>query len=433
MLLSLHPGVISLREKTGAGPSVVIAGDTCPWASGIREIESGRTSEILGEVRPFINSADLRIVQFETPLADSDSPINKSGPNLRCPVVCRELLRDTFDVALLANNHIGDHGPQACLETVCHLHEIGVATAGVGATCQDAMAPLFLEREGMRIAILNFAEHEFGTATSDAAGSAPLDMMANLEVLRNAKREATLVFVVLHGGSERYPYPTPSMVERCRSFAEAGASLVMNIHTHCPQGIEVWNGTPIVYCPGNLYFPWADLSSPHLLATWWLGYLPKFHCDAQGVHALELLPYHSDNHAVKRLAPREETQFFEYMNRLSAPLDVTEPGAALPPDILRLYKIWVASGVGDSHVRLLKESLDAYPGDWNEHHILHSLLPARNLFSCETHRELMETYFRMIENHEVERFAALKEEVLAHQRPDYGTHYWEEFRGKGEE
>lgn len=414
MLLSLHPGVISLREKRGAGPSVVIAGDTCPWASGVQEIESGRTASILEEVRPFIDSAQLRIVQFETPLADTDSPINKSGPNLRCPVLCRELLRGAFDVALLANNHIGDHGPQACLDTVRHLNEIGVATAGAGATRQDASAPIFLESEGMRIAILNFAEHEFGTATEDAAGSAPLDMKANLEALQSAKQEASLVFVILHGGSERYPYPVPSMVERCRSFAEAGASLVMNIHTHCPQGIEVWNGAPIVYCPGNLYFPWEDLSSPHLLATWWLGYLPKFHCDSQGVHALELLPYHSDNHSVKRLTSQEETQFFEYMNLLSAPL-------ADDGEIRRLYKIWAASGVGDLHVRLLKESLEAYPGDLNKYEVVHSLLPARNLFSCETHRELMETYFRMIETHEVERFAELKDEVLVLQRPGYGA------------
>lgn len=105
-----------------------------------------------------------------------------------------------------------------------------------------------------------------------------MDEMADLLQIRSERRENDVVLVVVHGGNEYNPIPSPRMRKLYSAFARAGASAVVNIHTHCPQGIELVENVPIVYCPGNFFFPsvsgapfdphqfwWSGLSSPHFL------------------------------------------------------------------------------------------------------------------------------------------------------------------------
>ena len=419
MRFHLKEGLIPVRKQKGNGFSAVVAGDCCPWEQGIEIIQAGKADTILEEVTPFIDSADVRIIQFEAPLSDTDSPIDKSGPNLRCPVICRELLRNRFDVALLANNHTGDHGGEVCLRTMELLHEAGIRTVGAGANLEAASEPLFLEKNGIRLALLNFAEHEFGTATGTRAGCAGLDPDKIISAIQRARKTADVVMLVLHGGHERNPFPSPRMVKTFRSFAEAGASAVINIHTHCPEGIEIWKGCPIVYCPGNFYFPWRDLTADHLLATWWLGYLPKFHCDREGVYAMELQPYRFDNTKIYRL--KETGAFFRYMNELSEPLENLER-------LAHLFKVWAAAGNGHQYISILRDYLNEYTADFGNRAFVRKMLPPRNIFSCESHRDMMETYLRMIENYEVEKYGGLRPEISDFQSPEFAFKYWEWMR-----
>ncbi|MBR1609216.1 MAG: CapA family protein, partial [Kiritimatiellae bacterium] len=87
---------------------IAVAGDFCPGPNGSRAAAGGRASGVLAPLAPFLSDADLRLVQFETPLAPSPSPIPKTGPNLLSAPESAEVLRGLFDVALLANNHVGD-------------------------------------------------------------------------------------------------------------------------------------------------------------------------------------------------------------------------------------------------------------------------------------------------------------------------------------
>ena len=56
--------------------------------------------------------------------------------------------------------------------------EAGLKTVGAGENLKAAAEPLCLETHGDRIAVLNFAEHEFGSATAQDAGCAVLDPLS---------------------------------------------------------------------------------------------------------------------------------------------------------------------------------------------------------------------------------------------------------------
>ena len=130
---------------------------------------SGHKPELTEEIRPFVASSDLKLMQWETTLTDAETPIDKCGPNLKCRPECLNLAKALgIDVTLLANNHIGDFGPDVVMETIAHIEKAGFRHVGAGKDLADACKPLRLECAGKKIVLLNYAENEFGTATAQA-------------------------------------------------------------------------------------------------------------------------------------------------------------------------------------------------------------------------------------------------------------------------
>jgi poly-gamma-glutamate synthesis protein (capsule biosynthesis protein) len=338
---------------------------------------------------------------------------------LKCPPECIDFVKESgFDMALLGNNHIGDHGPDVAMETISHFNKAGIKTIGAGKNLAEANSPLKIQCQNINVAILNFAENEFGTAKKDSAGCAPLDPIENIKTIKDTAKTADLVFVIIHGGHERNPVPSPRMIKTYRAFAEAGASMVMNIHTHCPEGIELWNGVPIVYSPGNFFFPWSDLTSDHLTAMWWSGYLPKFHCDRDGVYALEIMPYRFDNERLYELTVAEKEGFYSYVANLNRLISE-------PEEVQRCFEGWVAQH-GSFYISLLRDRFAAWPIDLDNRDAVRALLPPRNCFTCESHNDLITNYLRLIEENRVAKALKYWPKLEKFQHPDWADKYWQE-------
>ena len=388
----LEEGLLNLREADGATVRVVVAGDTCPQlfeASAVPDILSGRGPGILRGVAPFLDDADLRVVQWEVVLTDAETPIDKTGPNLKVPPACAALaVQGRFDVALLANNHAGDYGPETALATRAHLERRGVATVGMGADLQEAVRPLSIERAGFRIGIVNIAENEYGLARPERAGGAPLDLPANLRAIARAADANDLVLVFLHGGTETFPAPSPRIVGTCRAFVEGGAHAVVCIHSHCPQGLEVYEGAPIVYCPGNFFFPRAPYNPS---SFWWSGYLPKFTFDRRGAVSVEIEPYRfrPDPWRIEPLQGGQRTAFLRYLSELSELI-------ARPGELRRLFEAWAAKR-GQNLLKGICGGDIPWPKDLQDRAQVKAVLGLRNLLTCEAHHELLATALRLLE------------------------------------
>ena len=337
----------------------------------------------------------MRLVQFETPLTRTAAPILKTGPNLISAPESADILRGLFDVALLANNHIGDQGPDMVLETIRELHARGFATVGAGANRAEASAPLRLAAGGRDIAILNFAEFEFGIAEEATPGAAPQRPAADARAVAAEAAAGRTVIVVLHGGHEHFPFPSPRLRDLCRSLAEAGASLVVNCHEHCPQGVEWHHGIPIVYCPGNLWFPpWNESVAKGFPLLWNYGYIAKILFDDDGPFALELLPIHADRDVVRPLEGAAREAFLDYIACLSEPIGDDAR-------LRSLFEAWCT----DNGRKYLRISTTPLPEDWKREHRANNwespiadprpFLEMRNIFTCESHHDLVRTYLRL--------------------------------------
>src|SRR4030042_2350299 len=202
--------------------------------------------------------ADFRIVNLETPITikNKQNKILKTGPHL-CTTkatILPSLEKLRINLVTLANNHIMDYGRPGLLDTLTSLKGAEIATVGAGLNLRDAARPFILEKERLRIGILNFAENEWASATTRKPGANPLDLIENHKQIHEAKKMSEFVIVIIHGGHEYCHFPSPKMTKLYRFYADSGASVIVGHHPHCISGYEVYKGVPIFYSLGNFIF-----------------------------------------------------------------------------------------------------------------------------------------------------------------------------------
>lgn len=240
---------------------VLVAGDFVP-ARRLTGLATMDSRALFGEFAETIGEADLAVLNLEAPLCEPLQAIEKTGPNMYAPVEGAEFLANAgFNLATLANNHIFDFGAQGLESTMAALDDINVAHVGAGANLKQAAEPYVAECDGIKLAVLNFAENEWSTTRGSSAGACPIDPVANFRAIRDAARQVDHVIVISHGGHEMNALPSPRMKQLYRFYVEAGASAVVNHHTHCVSGYEVHEGAPIFYSLGNFLFDSFDLRS----------------------------------------------------------------------------------------------------------------------------------------------------------------------------
>lgn len=209
-------------------------------------------------VEDLFQQADYRVVNLEAPftLNESKNRIHKTGPHLRmsAETVIPYLKQLKVDVVTMANNHILDYGTKGLLDTLFSLEQNNIAYVGAGRNLREASQFLTFEKDGLRVAILNFCENEWSIAEPGSPGANPMDIIDNAAQIRKAKETHSKVVCVVHGGHEYYNLPSPRMQKQYRFYVEQGADVVIGHHTHCIGGSEVYKGVPICYSLGNFLF-----------------------------------------------------------------------------------------------------------------------------------------------------------------------------------
>lgn len=214
--------------------------------------------KIDSEVFNIFNDSDLNIVNLECPVtsASEDHKIIKTGPHIKGNKESISNVLKSLNIGLvtLANNHILDYGEKGLLDTVSFCEEIKIDTCGAGQRLNSASTTYTRKINGLTIAILNFAENEWSSASTNSAGANPLDLVDNVKQIQQAKLNSDVVLVIIHGGHEYYNLPSPRIQKQYRFYAENGADLIVAHHPHCISGHEIHNGVPIYYSLGNFLF-----------------------------------------------------------------------------------------------------------------------------------------------------------------------------------
>ncbi len=306
------------RTSPAARPlrtSVLIASDWAPIRA-FDPIVRADPSSIYGDLLPVIQAADLRIVNCECALTTADKPACKSGAVFKgAPDHVAGLTAVPFDVACLANNHVLDYGVAGLRESLAVLRQHGIRTVGAGLTEDRAYEPLSVATNGLTIHVVNVSEGEDLTASHGGPGVFGWDIPRAADAIRRCRKAGGAVIAVAHCGLEYVPYPPPYVVNAFRAMVDAGADAVIGHHPHVPQGVEWYQGKPIVYSLGNFVF-----YQPTDLYHRKIGMCATVRFEGRSVSGLDLHPYRITDTGLRALDVHEEAEFQRTMARLSRPL-----------------------------------------------------------------------------------------------------------------
>lgn len=235
---------------------VLLTGDFCPQDQFNEALNSKEWSALIGrELSKKIDESDLTITNLECSITNSNNPIYKTGPALKGDLKAVHFLKEVgFNLVTLANNHIMDYGVKGLGDTLKALEDNQINYVGAGKNCKTASEWHELNYNGLRLAVLNFAENEWSTNNKFGAGANPIDPTANYRTIQSAKGKVDRVLVICHSGHEMYQLPSPRMKKLFQFYVDMGADAVVNHHPHVISGFEEYKGKPIYYSLGNFLF-----------------------------------------------------------------------------------------------------------------------------------------------------------------------------------
>jgi poly-gamma-glutamate capsule biosynthesis protein CapA/YwtB (metallophosphatase superfamily) len=264
-----HPGRLDIRARV---PGV---GASAPLPVTVRPLRLASVGDInLGDVPgeaiaangprwPWtsvgrrLRAADIAFGNLECAISRRGEPFPKEFTFRGTPQALRGLRRNTgMDVLNLANNHVGDYGRAAMLDTVRGVERFGMRAVGAGSDLRRALAPQVVERLGLRVAFVGFSEIapiEFA-ATDETPGTAWATPESVAAAVRAARRRADVVVATFHWGIEKAPYESAAQQTLAHTAAAAGAHLVIGAHPHVLQPVRREGAALVAYSLGNFVF-----------------------------------------------------------------------------------------------------------------------------------------------------------------------------------
>ena len=221
----------------------------------------------LRALAPMLRRADITVGTLESTLSTDGSPTQGGDSFAADPGVLVGLARSGFDALSLANNHVGDYGDRALLDTVRAFAGSGIRPFGAGRDLARATRPAVVQRDGVRVGFLGFnAIGETPRAAPGTPGALsvrmpprtgplqPADLAHVLAAVRRLDRRVDVVVVLPHWGTQYTHSPEPVQRHVGRRLVDAGADLVVGGHPHWVQSVERYDGATIAHSLGNAVF-----------------------------------------------------------------------------------------------------------------------------------------------------------------------------------
>jgi len=264
---------------------------------------------VLAPMSERLAAADITVGNLESTLSDDGAPTQGGDSFHAPPSVRRDLRAAGFDALSLANNHAGDYGDRALVDTVDLLHAGGLPTFGAGRDLAEAQRPVVVERHGVRFGFLGFnaigETPEAGPGQPGALSvsmpprTGPLDRAELDRVLtdvRRLSRRVDAVVVLPHWGTQYTHRPDPIQHRVARELVRAGADLVVGGHPHWVQGAEQVGDALVVHSLGNFTF---DMTTPQTRE----GLVLEATFSGGRVVAADFVPYRMDAEDAPRVVP----------------------------------------------------------------------------------------------------------------------------------
>jgi hypothetical protein len=216
---------------------------------GVAPIARADPWSIFSDTKTVLAEADLAVANMESPL--TRRPHRAENPNAleALPSTARVLRAAGFDAMSVANNHAGDAGPGTAADSARALRSAGIVPVGLTSD------PVLFRRQGVSIAVLAF---DASPPRAAGLGIATWDPEIVRASVAEARAEADIVAVSLHGGTDYRPEADPYLARLGTHLARWGADIVWGHGPHLSQPVRsvrsAGRSTVVATSLGNLVF-----------------------------------------------------------------------------------------------------------------------------------------------------------------------------------
>lgn len=268
-------GVLATMTRPAAAPTgltVAAAAETTPQAQSDQKrftmiavgdlmtdrnvgeaiLRNGALS-ILAKVRDLTRAADVSFANLECPLSTVGPHAPKDCVFRARPETVAVVKDGGFDVVSLANNHTLNAGREGVLQTLDVLDKQGIAYCGARRDRTKGGEATYLEvgDSGATVGFIAATDLSFEHGSYNKVDPDRANLTAQIQT---AKARCDIVCVSIHWGDEYQSLPNQRQRNTAHAAVRAGADLILGHHPHTLQGIEVYQGKPILYSMGNFVF-----------------------------------------------------------------------------------------------------------------------------------------------------------------------------------
>ncbi len=205
-------------------------------------------------LEPYLKDADLVIGNLEVTFG---GPPFKGYPQFSSPDALADALKEAgFDILITANNHALDRRQAGLERTLNQLDRRGILHTG---TFTDSIEralhyPLVVEKNGIRIALLNYTYGTNGLKVPNPSIVNRIDTaLIHQDLIKAASAEPDLILVTMHWGNEYQLTESRQQRELAAFLFEHGADAIIGSHPHVVQPIHGEDrGNLVAFSVGNL-------------------------------------------------------------------------------------------------------------------------------------------------------------------------------------
>ncbi len=210
-------------------------------------------------VKPLIQSADIAIANLEVTLGGKPYT---GYPRFSAPDAYAKAAVDAgFHVLLTANNHTCDRDKKGIVRTLDVLDQLQVHHTGTyrNKTERDSTNPLILEKNGIKLAMLNYTYGLNGNTVPPPTIVNLIDTNIIINDLKQAQlKQADLIIVTMHWGQEYQRTQNKGQEDLAKLCFTHGADIIIGSHPHV---IEPMYAGPASKFKGPVYFSLGNFIS----------------------------------------------------------------------------------------------------------------------------------------------------------------------------
>lgn len=262
-LKALHISILFLLLTPGYSQSdtsrmtLTFAGDVMGHDTQIRSAYNDQTNDfdynrVFKYITPHLSPADFTLANLEVTLGITPY---KGYPQFSSPPALASALKNAgVDVLVTANNHSCDRGGKGIVRTLDILDSLKIDHTGTFRNREERQKfqPLILEKNGIRVAVLNYAYGTNGIPVPSPTIVNLIDkknILADIEQAKKGYVDKILVF--MHWGLEYQHNPSKEQQELYQFCVKNGADIVIGSHPHVIQRMEKNDEGFIAYSLGN--------------------------------------------------------------------------------------------------------------------------------------------------------------------------------------